>query len=156
MGLGSSSPIYDVLLLAHVGSAIAGFGANGLAGFYGNQLSSSPKEAAVKYFDSPRFIAEKFIYLVPVFGLSMIAISHGVSELQKPWVVIGIFSWLIAIGVAHGIVWPVEREIAQKLKGGFGSEEIQVLSKKLSRGALILDLVFVFAFVMMFLQIGGK
>lgn len=156
MGLGSRSPIYDVILLAHIVCAIGGFGANALAGLYAGQLVPRPSPAAIKYFSSPRFLAEKLIYLVPVFGLTMIAISRGMSELERPWVITGIVLWIAAVGVAHSLVWPSERRVAAAVASDSSDAEVTLHATKLSRGAMILDLIFVVAVVTMFVQFGGK
>lgn len=156
MDLGSKSPIYDILLLAHIVCAIGGFGANGLAGYYAGQLSPDPSEQAIKYFSSPSFLAEKLLYLVPVFGLIMIGVSHGMSEFSKPWINAGIVLWILAIGVAHSLVWPSERKIAEIVSSNWDRSNLPQLSKKLNRGALILDIIFVLAFVVMISQPGGK
>ncbi|NNN20271.1 MAG: hypothetical protein HKL84_10555 [Acidimicrobiaceae bacterium] len=156
MGIGSNSPIYDVLLLAHIVCALGGFGANGLAGFYASQLYPRPSEAATRYFGSPRFLAEKLIYLVPVFGLILIGISRGPSELAKPWVLIGIAAWIAAVAIAHSVVWPAERRVSQLINTPENEGEIQALGKRLARGAMALNLIFVTALVVMIIQIGGK
>lgn len=155
MHLGSRSPIYDVILLAHIVSALGGFGANGLAGIYAGQLSPTASEGAVKYFNSPNFYAEKLIYLIPVFGLTMIAISHGTSELVRPWVIFGIVAWVIAVGIAHSLVWPNERKIAGFLSNGH-SAELGSAAKKISKGAMLLDLIFVVTLIVMIVQPGGR
>lgn len=156
MDLGSRSPIYDMLLLAHIVAAIGGFGANGLAGVYAGQLYPTATDAAIRYFTSPKFIAEKLIYLVPVFGLIMIGVSRGISELVKPWVLAGIMSWIAAVVVAHTMVWPTERKIAKLVGSVPNVAAIQTHAKKLARGALILDLIFLIALVTMIVQFGGK
>ena len=156
MDLGSRSPIYDVLLLAHVVCAVGGFGANGLAGLYAGQLYPSPRDGAVKYFSTPKFYAEKLIYLVPVFGLVMIAVSHGISELEKPWVIAGITAWIIAVGVAHSVVWPAERKVALAIASDASGVDLLAPARKLVRGSMALDLIFVIAFVTMIAQPGGK
>lgn len=154
--MNSSSPIYDTLLGAHIISALGGFGANGLAGLFAGQLSPTPSEQAIKYFSSPKFLAEKLLYLVPIFGLLMIAVSHGMSELRRPWILTGIVAWVGAIGVAHSLVWPNERRIAKMLKVGANESELNIVARKLSRGALAMDVIFFVAFVTMFVQFGGR
>ena len=156
MDLTSRSPVYDVLLLAHIVCAIGGFGANGLAGLYASQLYPTASEGALKYFSSPKFYAEKLIYLVPVFGLIMISVSHGVSELAKPWIIFGLGTWIIAIGVAQVLVWPAERGVAQAVSAGAGGSDVKILARRLARGAMILDVIFLVTFVLMIAQPGGK
>ena len=156
MGLGSRSPIFDVLILAHIVCAIGGFGANGLAGVYAGQLYPKASEGAIKYFSSPKFYAEKLIYLVPVFGLIMIAVSRGASELGKPWVIFGIVIWISAVGIAHSLVWPNERKLARMVIADPGNTEVRGPARRLARGAMMLDLIFVAAFAVMIAQPGGK
>ncbi|MDA8081671.1 MAG: hypothetical protein M0Z96_08705 [Actinomycetota bacterium] len=156
MDLGSKSPIYDLFLLAHIVAAIGGFGANGLAGIYAGQLYPTASDSATRYFTSPRFIAEKLIYLVPVFGLIMIGVSRGTSELVRPWVLTGIAAWIAAIAVAHSLVWPSERRIAKLIGSASEAGAVQLHAKKLARGAMILDLIFLIALVTMIVQFGGK
>lgn len=155
MHLGSKSPIYDVILLAHIVCAIGGFGANGLAGLYAGQLAPSPSDGAIKYFSASKFYAEKLIYLIPVFGLIMIAVSRGVSELGEPWVIFGISAWVIAVGVAHSLVWPNERRISALIESD-DNLALRKLGKKVSVGAMLLDVIFVVTFIVMLTQPGGK
>ncbi|TAN22477.1 MAG: hypothetical protein EPN30_08460 [Actinomycetota bacterium] len=156
MGLGTRNPIYDALLLAHILSAVAGFGANALTGIYAGQLYPGASEEAVRYFNSPRFLAEKLIYLIPIFGLIMIGLSRGMPELEKPWVLIGMLLWIAAVAVAHAMVWPAERRLPELISRQRCNDELRLLAKKVSRGALVMDLIFVAAFVVMIVQIGGK
>ena len=156
MGLGSSSPVYDALLLAHILSAVAGFGANALTGVYAGKLYPNATDEALKYFSSPRFVAEKLIYLVPVFGLVMISVSKGMTELDRPWVITGMLLWIAAVAVAHSLVWPVERRVSKLIISQNGGNELRWLGKKLARGALVMDLIFVAAFIVMIVQFGGK
>jgi hypothetical protein len=86
----------------------------------------------------------------------MIGISRGTSELFKPWVLIGITAWIAAIGVAHSLVWPTERKIAKLISSEPNVAAIQTHAKKLAKGAMVLDLIFLVAFVTMIVQYGGK
>lgn len=153
MHLGPKSPIYDAILLAHIVCAIGGFGANGLAGLYAGQLDPSPSEGAIKYFSASKFYAEKLLYLIPVFGLTLIAVSHGASELTEPWVIFGITAWITAIGVAHSLVWPNERRISALIDSR-DKTSLKKIGKKVSVGAMILDVIFVVTFIVMLIQPG--
>lgn len=145
-----------MLLLAHIISAIGGFGANGLAGLFAGQLEPTPSEGAIKYFSAPRFVAEKLLYLVPVLGLVMILVSHGLSEIQRPWIIVGIAAWIIAIGVAHSLVWPNERKISAILQMDPQDPQLHVFARKVSMGAMVMDLIFIVAAASMFVQFGGR
>jgi hypothetical protein len=108
-----SSPAYDVVLLAHVLSALVGFGSVVVAGLYALafERSSPPTEAVRRYYRPGVNWAGRVIYLVPVFGAALIAMSNGDWSYADHWVAIGLGLWAMAAVVAELALWPAERRL---------------------------------------------
>jgi hypothetical protein len=75
----SRSAAYDIVLLAHVLSALVGFGAVVVAGGFALILSRSGtgSEAVRRYYRPGVNWAGRILFLVPVFGVALVAMSHG-------------------------------------------------------------------------------
>jgi len=107
------SPAYDLVLLAHVLSALVGFGAVVVSGLFALafQRSSPPTEAARRYYRPGVNWAGRVIYLVPVLGAALIAMSQGDWSYSDHWVAIGLGLWGFAAVVAEVALWPAERRL---------------------------------------------
>jgi hypothetical protein len=106
-------PAYDLVLLAHVLSALVGFGAVAVAGLYALafERSSPPTEAVRRYYRPGVNWAGRAVFLVPVFGVALIALSHGQWSYSDRWVTIGLGLWGFAAVVAEIALWPAERRL---------------------------------------------
>ena len=104
---------YDLVLLAHVLSALVGFGAVAVAGLYAVafERSSPPTDAVRRYYRPGVNWAGRVIYLVPVFGAALIAMSHGDWSYADHWVALGLGLWGVAAVVAEVALWPAERRL---------------------------------------------
>jgi hypothetical protein len=107
------NPAYDLVLLAHVLSALVGFGSVVVAGLYALafERSNPPTEAVRRYYRPGVNWAGRVIYLVPTFGVALIAMSDGDWSYADHWIVIGLGLWAFAAVVAEVALWPAERRL---------------------------------------------
>jgi len=102
---------YDLVLLAHVLSALVGFGAVLVAGGFALALARSgpERESVRRYYRSGVNWAGRVLFLVPVLGFVLMAMSHGEWSLSDGWITIGLLLWAAAALVAELVLWPTER-----------------------------------------------
>lgn len=110
-------PLYDVVVLVHVLSAIFGFGSLAITGVFAGIARQragvgSEGDAVRRYFDGGINWASRSIYSVPVLGFVLLAMSHDVFRLDETWVVISLAVWMGAVALAQLVIWPGERAIA--------------------------------------------
>lgn len=108
---------YDVILLAHVLAAVVGFGAVVVAGGYALALqrSGGDSEAVRRYYRPGVNWAGRILFLVPILGAVLIAMSHGEWSYSDGWVEIGLALWAFAALVAEMLLWPAERGLQHLL-----------------------------------------
>lgn len=118
-----TGPAFSVVLLLHIASAIVGFGAMVLTGVQGARLRRGPDApgaaAVARFFRPGTNWAARAVYLVPVLGLTLVAMSRGAFDLGDGFVDIGLGIWLTSVLVAELVLWPGERRIQQALAGGW-------------------------------------
>ncbi len=155
-----SNPWYATVVVFHVLFAVVGFGALGLTGAYARlvRVSLDPSQSPVlkRYFRPAKNLGARAIYLVPIFGAIALGFSPDVHHLF-PYIGIGI--WLIATGVASGVLWPAEAKIQRFMNADPSSgespldrEELSVLARRCERAAMVTSLCFVVALVVMIAQ----
>jgi len=149
--------LYSLLLLAHVGSAVVGFGticATGLQAGRARRGPSGPKAGAVRrYFRPGPNFAARALYGVPVFGFALIAASGGAFDASDTFVVAGLLMWLVATAVAEVVVWPGERRIQAVVSGEWNLDEgFRRDCRFVATSAVCLAAVFLVAVVVMVSQ----
>ncbi|MGH9297733.1 MAG: hypothetical protein ACRDZP_07140 [Acidimicrobiales bacterium] len=155
-------PLYDVLLVAHLVTAVVGFGAIGVAGLsaWSGRRSASPvgEERLLRYFREGPDVAGRLIFLVPVLGLAMLfgGDRHEISSLW-PWA--GLAAFLVAAGLATAIAWPAERRaqkaLAAAVSGGGNAERVddfRAACLKMERAIAGIEVCFVVALGVMIAQ----
>jgi hypothetical protein len=123
----SRSAAYDIVLLAHVLSALVGFGAVVVAGGFALILSRSGtgSEAVRRYYRPGVNWAGRILFLVPVFGVALVAMSHGEWSFSDGWVAVGFGLWaVVAIG-AEMALWPAERRLQSAVVDGAPAEDVR-------------------------------
>jgi len=185
---------YDVVLIAHVGAGLIGFGSIAVTGFQaaearrlaaaGSDVLGSATGRALRlrqYFSPGPNRASQVIYLVPLLGLLLVALSGRVGELAAGWLDGAATLWVIAVGLAHTLVFPAERGLQVALAGPAGSsarpgtdpttpghdssgragephpslpDAVQVarLAGRAERGVAVVELCYVAAFVLMYVK----
>ena len=153
-------PWYSVIVIVHVLVAVIGFGALGLTGAYARLAHTSKEpfgsEALRRYFRPGYNRAARMIYLVPVTG----AIARVVSgETHKLYPYLGIGIWILAMGVATGMMWPNEVKIQRLVSEGRQDgaergdrEALLIAAQRCERAAMITTLLAICAFAVMIAQ----
>jgi hypothetical protein len=162
------SNLFKVLLVLHVLSAIVGLGGVLLNGIYAAEVQKrpgAPGRAVSEANYAVSNIAEKMIYLIPVFGILLVIASDGVIEFSMTFVWLSLVLFIVAIGISHSILIPGHKRINALLLemeqgpppvGGPPPQvtEIQAIGKKQAGTAMFLDLLLVAILVLMVWQPG--
>ena len=149
-----SHPWYAFLVIAHILSAVVGFGALGMSGSYARlaRVSADPFAAPGirRYFRPGTNVAARALYLVPVFG----GIALGFSgDVRKIFPYLGFALWVIATGIATGMLWPAERSMQRLIASGVEDrEELRRLAIRCERAAMYTTLCFIVALGVMVAQ----
>jgi uncharacterized membrane protein len=114
-----SGPAYTVVLLCHVAAVLVGMVTMLAGAVFALRLLAAgarPVPASVRsYFSPGTNWAGRVLYLVPVFGLALLAMSGGAYRPSSDWVLVGIGLWVVAIAVAEAAVWPSEQRVRRAL-----------------------------------------
>jgi uncharacterized membrane protein len=122
-----SGPGFDIVLILHVASVLAGLATVVVSGVQAARLpgvAGRPGGPGGVADDLRRYYAPgvnwagRVLYAVPVFGLALLAMSRGAYGLDDAWVEMGIGLWVLAAMGAEGLVWPPERRIQALLAAG--------------------------------------
>jgi uncharacterized membrane protein len=119
LAVGLNSGIYKFLLLLHILSVVVGIGAVMLNGVYAAQAQKNPGAPGRAISEANEFVsgvAEKVIYLIPVFGILLILVSDDAWKFSQTWVWLALLIYIAAIGVAHSILIPGHRRINELLR----------------------------------------
>jgi hypothetical protein len=167
---------YDVVLLAHVGCAVAGFATVVASGVQAARLRSVqpgelPAPSLLRYFAPGTNWAGRLLYGVPVFGFVLIGLSKGAFDANDPFIVAGLLIWVVSAVAAEVGLWPTERRVQAVLAeagplpaqgAAAGRTDPVALGEALERArplcrviavlAVALTLLFVVATVLMFAQ----
>lgn len=87
--VGIGSVAYKIVFMLHILSAIVGFGSVMLNGVYGAEAKKRPGPGGLAIGEANfavSKVAEKLIFLVPVWGILLVVLSDGVWEFSQPWV----------------------------------------------------------------------
>ena len=112
-----SSVAYDLVLLAHVLSALAGLVAVVAAGGFALVLRAALRrdgplpEALVRYYRPGVNWVGRVLFAVPVFGAALIAMSGGGWSWSDTWVSLGMGIWAVVAVAAEAVLWPGERHL---------------------------------------------
>jgi hypothetical protein len=142
---------YDLVLLAHVLSALVGFGAVAVAGLYALALmrSGASTDAMMRYYRPGVNWAGRILVLVPVFGVALIAMSHGQWSYSDGWVSTGLVLWAVAAVVAEMALWPAERRLQVAVGDTSSAIALRPLCLRVVVLAAVLFVVLVVAMVVM-------
>jgi uncharacterized membrane protein len=108
----TNTGLYKALLVAHLIVSIVGFGGVMLNGAYGFQTKRRRGEAALAVSEANvavSMIAEKIIYLVPVFGVLLVLASGDAWGFDQTWVWLALVIYAAALAVSHGLLIPAHR-----------------------------------------------
>ena len=163
---GTNSGIFKLLMVLHILSAIVGLGGVLLNGLYAGQAQKRqgpPGRAVSEANYAVTQVAEKVIYLIPVFGILLVLASDKGISFGDTFVWLSLVLFVIAIGISHSVLIPGHREINALLLemeqgpapvGGPPPQvaQIQALGKKQGGSAAVLDLLLVAILALMIWQ----
>ena len=115
---GTNSGIFKLLLVLHILSAIVGIGGVLLNGLYAAQAQKRPGppgRAVSEANFAVTSVAEKVIYLVPVFGILLVLASDGGIKFSYTYVWLALVLFIGALGVSHTILTPSHRKMNELL-----------------------------------------
>lgn len=155
----TTSPGYDLVLLAHVLAAVVGIVAIGVAAgsalaLRGVLARGAPvPDALARYYRPGVNWAGRVLFLVPVFGVALLAMSGGTWDFADTWVSLGTAGWALVAVVAESVLWPEERRLQEVVAAvtagdGAASPDLAGEAARCSRtGAIGLGLVVVLVLV---------
>jgi uncharacterized membrane protein len=151
-----NSGIYKLLLVLHILAVVVGIGAVMLNGIYAAQAQKRPGppgRAVSEANFAVSQIAEKVIYLIPIFGILLVVTSGDAWKFSQTWLWLSILLYVAALGVATGVMTPGHRRINTLLAementppaGGAPPQvvELQQVGQRLAMGGAFLDLAVV-------------
>ncbi|HLG91474.1 MAG TPA: hypothetical protein VKY15_00650 [Acidimicrobiales bacterium] len=172
-------PAYDLVLAAHVLSALVGMGAVATTGFYAARLAAGHLgPAELRYFRPGRNWPARALWAVPALGAGLVGLSGGEFSWTQPWVDAGVGLAATLVAVCQAVVWPAEARLQRHLAQAPGARagvppgepaggrwapggpagrgaELAGLGRRLLLGAVAAELVATAAFVVMFAKPGG-
>ncbi len=165
---GGFSGIFKFLLVLHILSAIVGIGGVLLNGLYAAQAQKwqgPPGRAISEANFAVTSVAEKVIYLIPVFGILLVLASDDVFKFSQTFVWLSLVLFAIALGISHSVLIPGHKKINSLLLemeqgpapvGGPPPQvaQIQELGKRQGASAMVLDLLLVAILCLMIWQPG--
>jgi hypothetical protein len=119
-----NSAAYDLVLLAHVLSALVGLVAVVVSGGFALALRGALSrggpvpEAVARYFRPGTNWVGRVLFAVPVLGIALVAMSNGQWGYSDAWIDIGLAGWAAVAMVAEGILWPTERRLQEVVSSG--------------------------------------
>ncbi|MGO8875669.1 MAG: DUF2269 family protein [Acidimicrobiales bacterium] len=159
-----STPLYDVLLVAHVVAAVVGFGALAVAGVAaasaGGSADPVSDEGVRRFFRAGRDWPARVIFLVPVLGLALL-LGGDSGDLHAPWPWIGLCLWTIATAVATALCWPAEQAAQETFAALQGASpeateallrQFRLACRRMERAAGAISVCFLAAVLVMILQ----
>ena len=152
------SGLYKFFFVLHILAVIAGIGTTVLNGVYGAKAKAAGPNGG--HIGRANFevtmLAEKIIYLVPIFGIIMVFLSDDAYGFDEFWIYGSLILFVVALGIAHGVMIPSTKrllEVGAKLGSGQGGPadgaEMEALGKRLGTGGMTLNLLVVIIVVLM-------
>ena len=95
------SGVYQLLLVLHLVTVIAGFGSILLTGLYGVDGGAAAGAGAAAGREGPS-LSEWLVYAVPVTGLLLVLVSEDRWQFSQAWISLSFLLYIAAVGVMHG------------------------------------------------------
>ena len=122
-----NSVAYDLVLLAHVLTALVGLVAVVTAAGFALALRSALRrggplpETVVRYYRPGINWVGRVLFAVPVLGAALIAMSAGEWSWSDAWVAMGLAAWAVVAMAAEAVLWPGERRLQEVVAVGAGA-----------------------------------
>jgi uncharacterized membrane protein len=158
--------VYKFFLVLHILAVIVGIGPMTLNGIYAakaKKIGPPGQGAIMKTNFDVSMIAEKVIYLIPIFGFILVGIGHDTHDLSmgQTWLWLSLVLYVVALGISHGVMVPSAKKmqaIGAKFASGQGTPADGAvgssLEKRLATGGMVLNLLLVALVALMVAQPG--
>ncbi|MBO0894460.1 MAG: DUF2269 family protein [Acidimicrobiales bacterium] len=158
---------FDVVLGLHVASGLVAMASVAATGAYagmvasaarGRQVDARRAQAQRRFFRPGPNWPARMIFLVPAFGVLLLAMDGGFSSVREAWLLASIGCWLVAAVVALLNLWPAEAHVQRLLNemtADLRHPELTRAARQVSWSAAIVDVVMVAAFVLMVVKPGA-
>lgn len=122
--MGGDGIAYDLVLVAHVLSAVVAVGAVLATGAYasvaGRPGALGGQGAVRRYFRPGTNWLSRVLYAVPILGVVLVVLGHGTGRLGELWLWLSTLLWVLAAALAQGVLWPAERTLQALLAAPVG------------------------------------
>lgn len=112
------SDAYQIVLILHILTVVVGLGAVFLNGVYGAQAKARRGAEGLAIAQANLHvtrIAEWIIYAILPTGLALVLMSETdgtrVYDFDQTWVWLSIVLYVVALGIAHGVMFPTVRRM---------------------------------------------
>lgn len=133
--MGVHSIAYKIVFILHMLSVIVGFGAVFFNGRYVRITKGTPPAESRAVLKASGFISYSraiyFIYLVPVFGILLVALSNSKWSFQQLWISATFVLWFLIIGLFHGAIRPNEVKMTSLFDENLPNEATSLQLKSL-------------------------
>jgi uncharacterized membrane protein len=158
--------VYDFLLILHLLAVVFGIGPMVLNGVYAakaKKLGPPGQGAVMRVNFDVSMVAEKIIYLIPVFGILLVLEGGDERNLgfDQTWIWLSTLLYVVALGISHGVMVPgakTMQALGAKFASGQGTPEDGAtaagLEKRLAAGGMTLNLLAIVIIVLMVTQPG--
>lgn len=113
--MGITSFGYRVFFLLHILAAIIGFGGVMLNGVYAARARKRPPAEGLAVMEVNSWvsftIAEKAIWLVPIFGFGLVGLSDKIYKFSQTWVWLSLVIYLAAVAVSLLLLQPRVKQL---------------------------------------------
>jgi hypothetical protein len=142
---------YDIVLLAHVLAALVALVVVVVAG--GSALAlvraGSATDALRRYYRPGTNWAGRILFLVPLLGFALIAMSGGDWSYSDDWVAIGLAVWVVAALVGELVLWPAEGRLRAGVERGERGPALSADCRRAAGASLAIGVLLLAATVVM-------
>lgn len=112
--MGTDGNLYQAMVVIHILTVVFGLGPLVLAGVFAVKAERVDRRAELAVglvqFEVNK-IAQKIVYLIFVTGVAAVLMSDGAIELGDFWVSLSMLTYVVALGISHGMLAPNERRM---------------------------------------------
>ena len=148
------SGLYNFFLFLHLIAVVVGFGGVLLNGLYGAQAKKRPGPGGLAIAEANYFVtskvAEKAIYLIPLFGFALVGVSDSAWEFSQTWIVLSLVLYAIGLANAQFILAPTAAKMIDMMRAGPPDPaQMEAAGKRLAAAGSFGHLLFAAIMVMM-------
>ncbi len=150
-----TGPLATVLILAHVGVGIVGYGTNALAGWEAAEVRRG-RLSERRFLDGKVAPAQLAVLWVPLLGGLLVA-TVDPEALGQAWFLVATAIWSVSAVVALAVAWPAQRRLGA-LIGTVPDDDprLRTLAVRLLRAEQAIVICYVIAFVLMVAKPGHR